>query len=159
MWRYRCLLEESPLTQTTCLWWCSWRCCGRKTLVLADIALSRTYAKLLRAIMGNIHCCVLPSPRGGPAVKNEPYDRTGHANETFELPHISDREGSGEQIVCERARGYSNCMLGEANWMIDVFSSNFFSDLSNHKGTLFLHRSLSNPGKINDGWFCMFLIL
>lgn len=101
--------------------------------------------------MGNIHCCVLPSPRGGPAVKNEPYDRTGHANETFELPHISDREGSGEQIVCERPRGYSDCMLGEANWMIDVFSSNFFSDLSNHKGTLFLHRSLSNPGKINDG--------
>lgn len=66
--------------------------------------------------MGNIHCCVLPSPRGGPAVKNEPYDRTGHANETFELPHISDRE-----------------------------------DLSNHKGTLFLHRSLSNPG--NNGLF------
>lgn len=66
--------------------------------------------------MGNIHCCVLPSPRGGPAVKNEPYDRTGLSNETFELPHISDRE-----------------------------------DLSNHKGTLFLHRSLSNPG--NNGMF------
>ena len=26
--------------------------------------------------------------------KHEPYDRTGVANESFELPHISDREGS-----------------------------------------------------------------
>lgn len=61
--------------------------------------------------MGNIQCCVLPSPHGGHTVKHEPYDSAGLANESFELPHISDRE-----------------------------------DLSNHKGTLFLHRSLSNPG-------------
>lgn len=27
--------------------------------------------------------------------KNEPYDRKGLANESFELPHISDREGTG----------------------------------------------------------------
>ncbi|KAK2547738.1 Cyclin-Y-like protein 1 [Acropora cervicornis] len=61
--------------------------------------------------MGNVQCCVLPSPHGGHMVKHEPYDSAGLANESFELPHISDRE-----------------------------------DLSNHKGTLFLHRSLSNPG-------------
>ena len=29
--------------------------------------------------------------------KHEPYDRTGVANESFELPHISDREGSYSQ--------------------------------------------------------------
>ena len=34
--------------------------------------------------------------------KNEPYDRTGLANESFELPHISDREGNGKQNVCSR---------------------------------------------------------
>ena len=54
--------------------------------------------------------------------------------------------------------GYSDCMLGGSNWMTDVFSSNF-SDLSNHKGTLFLHRSLSNPGKKNDSLFCVLFIL
>lgn len=43
--------------------------------------------------MGNIQCCVLPSPHGGHMAKHEPYDRTGLANESFELPHISDREG------------------------------------------------------------------
>lgn len=43
--------------------------------------------------MGNIQCCVLPSPHGGHIAKREPYDRAGVANESFELPHISDREG------------------------------------------------------------------
>ena len=39
-------------------------------------------------------------------------------------------------------------MLKEQNWIIDGFSfANFAADLSNHKGTLFLHRSMSNPGK------------
>lgn len=31
--------------------------------------------------------------------KNEPYDRTGLTNESFELPHISDREGSAKENV------------------------------------------------------------
>lgn len=31
--------------------------------------------------------------------KSEPYDRTGLANESFELPHISDREGK-RQAKC-----------------------------------------------------------
>ena len=34
--------------------------------------------------------------------KGEPYDRTGLANESFELPHISDREGSDKQNVWPR---------------------------------------------------------
>jgi len=38
--------------------------------------------------------------------KSEPYDRTGHANESFELPHISDREGNGKQSVCSRVICY-----------------------------------------------------
>lgn len=51
--------------------------------------------------------------------KNEPYDRTGLANETFELPHISDREGiaASEMFV----QIYSN---RRTNWtMIDSFLS------------------------------------
>lgn len=43
--------------------------------------------------MGNIHCCILPSPRGRPANTNESYGGLGESGETLELPHISDREG------------------------------------------------------------------
>ncbi|XP_031557020.1 cyclin-Y-like protein 1-B [Actinia tenebrosa] len=42
--------------------------------------------------MGNIHCCILPSPRGRPANTNEPYGGVAESGETLELPHISDRE-------------------------------------------------------------------
>lgn len=38
--------------------------------------------------------------------KSEPYDRTGLANESFELPHISDREGNGKKNVCSRVMCY-----------------------------------------------------
>lgn len=34
--------------------------------------------------------------------KSEPYDRTGLANESFELPHISDREGNDKRNVCSK---------------------------------------------------------
>ena len=87
--------------------------------------------------------------------KHEPYDRTGLANESFELPHISDREGSGKQNVCSRLICYgdsSDLSLTLHDDLDDLcfYPSNFFVDLSNHKGTLFLHRSLSNQGKAND---------
>lgn len=124
IWRSRFALEKSLMRQTDNLWWCSFWLCGVKSRIFADVALVLN-AKHGRDSMGNIHCCVLPSPRGGPTVKNEPYDRTGHANETFELPHISDREGSSEQIVCESVIGlYSGAWTKarrRANWMIDVF--------------------------------------
>ncbi|KXJ27990.1 cyclin-Y-like protein 1-B [Exaiptasia diaphana] len=42
--------------------------------------------------MGNIHCCILPSPQGRPTNTNEPYGGFAETGETLELPHISDRE-------------------------------------------------------------------
>lgn len=93
--------------------------------------------------------------------KSEPYDRTGLANESFELPHISDREGNGKQNVCSRVICYGDTsdlsltLHIMAIWTdsLGFYPSYFFVDLSNHKGTLFLHRSLSNQGKANDSYF------
>lgn len=57
--------------------------------------------------------------------KHEPYDRTGLANESFELPHISDREGSGKQNACSRLICYGDTsdlsLLYMAIWTIYDF--------------------------------------
>lgn len=121
--------------------------------------------------MGNIHCCILPSPRGRPANKNEPYGGLAEPGDTLELPHISDREGK-LSINCQNVvewcsykpnfslflratTGYHSTLSVLALTTLDIFNSVFFAysfykDLSDHRGTLFSQKS--NSGRFIEGF-------
>lgn len=76
--------------------------------------------------------------------KSEPYDRTGLANESFELPHISDREGNGKQNVCSRVICYGDTSDLSLTLRIMAIWHGQFRILS----LLFLCRSFKSQGDV-----------